>query len=223
MRPRPLETEIAKHVIGYLAGLHWEVFQEVTGAQGRADIVARQGSIVWIVEVKTRFGLPVIEQAKRWVPHAHRVSVATPTWPGEFGSEVCRLFGIGILGESQTYADGSGTKELLAPRLNRKPWRMPKLCEEHKTYAEAGTNGGGYFTPFRRTVRIVEEEVRKHPGIRMKDLIDRVDHHYSSNSSARQHLARWILDGKIPGYGIRQDGRHNTVVKIEEKAEVAAT
>lgn len=223
MRPKLTETEVAKFVIGYLAGLHWEVFQEVTGQQGRADIVARQSSIIWIVEVKTRFGLPVIEQAKRWIPHAHRVSVATPTWPGEFGSEVCRLFGVGIIGTAPQYSDGSGTKELLAPRLNRKPWNMPNLCEEHKTYAEAGTNGGGYFTPFRRTIRIIEEEVRLHPGIRLKDLVEKVDHHYASNSSARQHLAGWIAGGKIPGYGIRQDGRHNCVVKIEPEAEVALT
>ena len=209
------EIDVAKNVIAYLTDLRWEVFQEVTGQQGRADIVARQGSIVWIIETKTTFGLPVIEQARRWIPHAHRVSVGTPSYPGNFGQEVCRLFGVGILSAGRALSDGSGTTEVLAPKLNRKPWKIPRLCDEHKTYAEAGTNGGGYFTPFRRTMRIVEEEVRRHPGITIKALVDRVDHHYSRNSTARQCLAKWLIGGHIPGYGIRQGGRNNIVVRIE--------
>lgn len=191
------------------------MFQEVTGAGGRADIVARQGSIVWVIETKTTFGLPVIEQAKRWSLHAHLVSVGTPSYPGEFGQEVCRLFGVGIISSGRTYSDGSGTKEVLRPRLNRKPWKLPRLCEEHKTYAEAGTNGGGYFTPFRRTMRIVEEEVRRTPGITIKELVKRVDHHYCSDSTARQCLAKWLMSGEIPGYGVQYEKGKNIVVKLE--------
>jgi hypothetical protein len=212
-RSRVLETDVAKQVIAYLSDLRWEVFQEVTGQQGRADIVARQGSIIWIIETKTTFGLPVIEQARRWIPHAHRVSVGTPRYPGQFAQEVCRNFGIGIICSGR---DARDVSEPLNPRLNRKPWKMPKLCEEHKTYAEAGTNGGGYFTPFRRTIRIIEDLMREHPqGIKMKDLVDQVDHHYASNSSARQHLSKWLIGGHIPGYGIRQEGRNNIVVRLE--------
>lgn len=209
------ETDVAKQIIAYLEDLRWEVFQEVTGVGGRADIVARQGSIVWIIEVKTAFGLPVIEQARRWIPHAHRVSIGTPSYPGEFGQEVCRHFGVGIISSGRSYSDGSGTTELLSPRLNRRPWKIPMLCDEHKTYAEAGTNGGGYFTPFRRTMRIVEEEVRLHPGITIKALVDRVDHHYSSNSTARQCLAKWLTAGEIPGYGVQYEKGKNIVVRLE--------
>ena len=223
MREPVKEIEVARAVIVYLADLKWEVFQEVTGAGGRADIVARQGSIVWIIEVKTKFGLPVIGQAKGWVPHAHLVSVATPSYPGELGKDVCRLFGVGILSASGIHSDGSGTTEVLRPRLNRKPWKIPMLCEEHKTYAEAGTNGGGYFTPFRRTIRLVEEQVRLHPGITVKTLVDIVDHHYASDSTARQCLAKWIMGGEIPGYTVQYEGRKNVVVKIEKPEEGEGT
>jgi hypothetical protein len=195
---------VAKGIIGYLADLQWEVFQEVTGSVGRADIVARQDSLIWIIETKTAFGLPVIEQGKRWIPHAHLVSVATPSHVGEFGKEVCRLFGVGILSSGRTYSDGSGTTEILRPRLNRKPLRLPKLCEEHKTYAPAGTNGGGYFTPFNRTCRDVLNVVtRAGEGMPLKKVIDMVDHHYSSNSTARSCMRKWIECDKVPGVEIR--------------------
>ena len=200
-----METDVARSIIGYLTDLRWEVFQEVTGAGGRADIVARQGSILWIIETKTILGLPVIEQANRWIPHAHKVSVGTPRLPGSFVEEVCRRFGIGIL------TAGKDVREPLSPKLNRKPWKVPKLCEEHKTYAEAGTNGGGYYTPFRRTINTVAAEVRVRPGISMKDLVDRIDHHYHRNSTARQCLAQWIIKGIIPGVEIREVSGKNYV------------
>lgn len=208
MKVRPSEIDVAKGIIGYLTGLQWEVFQEVSISSGgpRADIVARQNSIVWIIETKTTFGLPVIEQARRWEIYSHLVSVATPSHVGEFGKEVCRLFGVGILSAGRTYSDGSGTTEVLRPRLNRRPLRLPKLCEEHKTYAPAGTNGGGYFTPYNRTCRDVLSAVTREPGITMKKLVDIVDHHYASDTTARNCLRNWIKWDKVPGVEIRYEG-----------------
>ena len=207
-RVRPSETDVAASIIAYLDNLHWEVFQEVTGAAGRADIVARQGSLIWIIEAKTTFGLPVIAQARRWRQHAHLVSVGTPRYLGDFdfGREVCQMVGVGILCASHRpqHADGSMSSELLRPRLNRHPHRLPKLCEEHKTYAPAGTNGGGYFTPFNRTCKDIRDVVtRAGEGMPLKRVIDLVDHHYNSNSTARNCMRKWIECGKVPGVEIR--------------------
>ena len=206
MKTRPSETEVAASIIAYLENLQWEVFQEVTIAGGRADIVARQGSLIWIIETKTTFGLPVIEQARRWKTRAHMVSVGTPSWPGEFAKEVCGLFGIGILYASRQpqYADGSMSTELLRPKLNRHPGKLPKLCEEHKTYAPAGTNGGGYFTPFNKTCKDIRAVVLRHgEGMPLKKVIDMVDHHYCSSSTARSCMRKWIECDKVPGVEIR--------------------
>jgi len=193
------ETEVAANVISYLGDLHWECFSEVTYNHARADIIARQGRLIWIIETKITFGLPVIEQARRWVNHANFVSVATPSVPKEFGREVCRLFGIGIL-----FANGIRTEERLRAKLNRRPISVPKLCEEHKTYAPAGTNGGGYFTPFNRTCRDTLAVAKREPnGIPLKRLIDLVDHHYVSNSTARNCMRNWIKWGKVPGVELR--------------------
>lgn len=227
-RPHLSETDVAVAVIAYLENLHWEVFQEVTigsGGTGRADIVARQGSLIWVIETKTMFGLSVIAQARRWVQHAHLVSVATPRLVGDFdfGREVCRTFGVGILCSNphrhSTY-DGSST-ELLRPRLNRHPRELPKLCEEHKTYAPAGTNGGGYFTPFNRTCRdvlsVVSRASSNPGGIPLKQVIDAVDHHYASDSTARNCMRRWIECGKVPGVEIRFE-KGKAIVYLKQEA-----
>jgi hypothetical protein len=198
MKYQPSEVEVARWVIRFLESLEWDVYQEVSGHPGRADIVARRGTVVWVVEVKTSFTLSVLEQAHRWLPHAHMVSVATPRWPGAFGKDLCRMLGLGIISASQQYGDGSGTKEQLRPKLNRKPWKIPKLCEEQKTYAAAGSNSG-YFSPFQRTCRLVMDHLRGENPVTMKKLVDLVDHHYCSDASARQSLKTWIDAGKIKG------------------------
>ena len=193
----PAETELASWTVVWLEDLGWDIYQEVCGGGGRADIVAKRGSIHWAIECKVGFGLAVIEQALRWKPHVHLASVACWSHTKEFGIDICRHYGIGIISPGQLE-----TTERLRPKLNRHPFKIPKLCEEQKSYAPAGTNGGGWYSPFQRTCRIVAEEVRKNPGITMKDLVNRVDHHYSSAASARQSLKSWIEAKKIPGVEI---------------------
>lgn len=193
------ETDLAQVVIAWLQDLRWDVYQEVTGAPGRADIVARQGPLLWVIETKSTFGLHVLGQANSWRPHAHRVSVAVPysrMVAAPFAGEVLRNFGIGLLIVSM---QEKRVQERIRPALNRKPWKIPACCPEHQTYAPAGTNGGGYYTPYTRTCRLVVGEVKQSPGITMKELVDRVDHHYASPASARQSFKFWIERGEIPG------------------------
>ncbi len=68
-----------------------------------------------------------------------------------------------------------------------------------------GDNGGGYFTPFNRTCRDVLAVVTREPGITMKKLVDMVDHHYASDTTARNCLRNWIKWDKVPGVEIRYE------------------
>ncbi len=72
------EVELARPVVAWLGDLGWEVFQEVSAGGSVADIVARRGPVLWVVEVKRSLGLSLLGQAHAWKRRAHRVSVAVP-------------------------------------------------------------------------------------------------------------------------------------------------
>lgn len=216
------ETDLGKIVVQYLLSLDWEVYQEVSAGPGgskRADIVATKGGLVWIVELKKTFGFSVLGQADEWIRYrqAHMVSVATPFPRRRGGDEAFRVrmaefVGCGWLLVREVERWGNPNVEVKAtPRIIR---RLPRkrtiarfLRDDHKTGIAAGSPGGGYWTPFRGTMKAVAQEVARHPGIGLKELIERVDHHYSSDRSARQSIALWIREGRCENVEARKEGR----------------
>ena len=201
---RPTEQSVAASLVPWLQDMDWDVHQEVALHSGgrRADIVAKRGHILWVIEVKTRAGLALLDQAYRWLGFAHYVSVAAPRFPSVAFERCCRENGIGMLG----LAPGE-VSERLAPRLSRKVlhhYLDSALCDETRTWAAAGNALSEYYSPFRRTVRLVYEALEAAPGLTMRELVARLDHHYASVASARGALRHWIGVGKIPR--IRGDG-----------------
>lgn len=191
------ESDLIKNLIPCLQDWGWDIYQEVEGPGGRVDIVAARGRIQWAIEAKLSFGLPVIEQAHNWRTRCHYSSVAIPSGAGtgNFARGICQHHGIGIL-RVQMWDVGCVT-EAAKPRLNRRPLPL-KLYEEQKTFCDAGSNRGGHWTPFKRTCRNLVDAVTKEPGMEFKSLIKVLDHHYSSLSSARSCLLKFITTGVIP-------------------------
>ena len=210
------ESDLAEVVVNWLQDLRWEIYQEVQFyAYGRiADIVAVQNNLVWIVETKKTMTLAVIEQAEYWKGNAHYVSIAVPyaNWTNKgrsFAYTVCKKFGVGafIVSEPTTYTP-IYVIEKQKPQFNRyaKTERVfETLSEEHKTFAKAGNPDNKRWTPFQKTSKAVVEEVCKNPGLTLKELIDRVDTHYSSTSTAKTCIAKYIRDGIIKGLRTEQD------------------
>lgn len=191
------EADLIRNLIPCLTDWGWDIYQEVEGPGGRADIVAARGNIQWAIEAKLSFGLPVIEQANNWRKWCHYSSVAVPSTSGRgwFAREICQERGIGIM-TVQMWEEGA-MQESVKPRLNRRPVLL-KLHEEQKTFCEAGSNRGGHWTPFKRTCRNLVDAVRKNPGMEFKALIKQLDYHYSSFASARPCLLKFITTGVIP-------------------------
>jgi hypothetical protein len=212
------EADLARAVVGYLEDLHWDVYQEVSDGEHRADIVAVQAPLVTVVETKKSLTFDVIAQATRWHGRAHRVFVAVPyaKWSGgrQLAFRVCEERGIGVLLCQQGYAGAASVSEQVAPRLNRRirDGLAAELRPEHKTFAAAGSASGGHYTAFKGTCRALLRAAQEKPGSTLKELIDSIEHHYATPSSARTHLARWIEDGGIPGLGLEREGRVARVV-----------
>lgn len=207
------ETDLAEKVIEYLRQNQWKVYQEVNlwRSGNRADIVATQGPLLWVIETKLTLSLALIYQALQWQKKAHFVSIAVPAPRRYFnaaGDYFCRKEGIGVLAVD-SFRTGPAY-ERLKPVLFRKAHVehiKSHLCEQQKTFAKAGNADGKYWTPYQETCRLINEAVRSNPGITLKDLIGSIKHHYISGASATSSISHWARAGKIKGIRCDKDGR----------------
>ena len=186
--------------------LGFDVFQEVRGplaGDGVADIVARRGPALVVVECKMSLGLDVMAQALRWNLSADYCIVACPQGRGWDRSRSRRLAERVLRGEGlgfwsvdllDFYGDGSRVREIVRPRRNRRLlWRDKwLLCPEQKTWAEAGNADGKAWSPWRRTQSEVNRVVREKPGMLTREVVEAIDHHYASDYLATRALPGWV-------------------------------
>jgi hypothetical protein len=132
------ETDVAAAVVRWLTEMGWEVYQEVSlGAGARTiDLVATRDRLVWAIECKVSFGVPVLAQAYGLLGLAHYVSVATSdASDGDGGTNrwfaklVAEEHGIGTFEVGERFNDRGvmdgwvATREV-EPRLYRKVGRI---------------------------------------------------------------------------------------------------
>ena len=210
------EQAVAEVVVAWLEALGADVYQEVTVSGGVADIVARVGAEMWIVEVKTSLSLALLVQAMERRRLAHRVYIAAPHSRNARDVEmVCRELGLGLMvvttGDfDSTWSQPKVRVAAVSHRWNRRPVALSsQLVAEHKTHAKAGAVGaGGRWTPFRNTCERLAEHVRRNPGVTLKEAIMHVEHHYASAAGARSSLAKWIEKGVVNGVQlVKENGR----------------
>lgn len=196
------ETELAKYIVNWLTNQRFDVYQEVQLGGSVADIVAILGNLCWIVECKTSLSASVAAQAHHWIPWAHIRSIAVPRprkrpKVREYLERCLDRDGTGVIEVSRV----GNVYEAIKPAVSRRPQNLERLRAtlrpEHKHLAAAGTNRGGYWTPFKQTVGLVEKFLRTHPGASMKQVVEGCTHHYASAASARACLARYVLHGII--------------------------
>jgi len=215
------EVQLAKPIIAYLEERGWDVYQEVLIYGKVADIVATFGKLTWIVEVKTSLSLKLLEQVYNWRGKANFISIAIPlnSYPGGdcFVKDILVKNKIGMLAVDK-YQEN--VFEYIHPQLNRGVINIHKFIKpEHKTWAEAGSQHG-YYTPFQRTKQNIEYEIKKHPnGILFKDFIKLTEHHYSSETTARSCLQKWIEGGIIKGAKIINQGNKLFIYPIIDKSK----
>jgi hypothetical protein len=102
------------------------------------------------------------------------------------------------------YSVWYGIKQIVSPPPMRQYHKfakeiIKKLVPEQKYYALAGTNRGGYYSPYRKTMEGVKGFIKRHPGCSIKDIMKNVGRgHYANDWSARQSiitaLSKWEKD-----------------------------
>ena len=204
MRAPLSETELATTVLAELQRFGYETYEEVY-AGNRADIVAVQGPVLAVVECKVSLSLKFLDQLLEWRGQANHIiaAYAGGRYNGAFDF-VCRSAGIGVW-------EVRGAQHIVIrchPRLFRKTGSRLRraLSPQNRSGAgvSAGTNGGGYHTPFRETCQTLRAIVARHPdGILLRDALTQFNHHYSSNKVAMSSLPKLIRSGVIKG--IRED------------------
>jgi len=221
------EQKLAARVVAWLEDSQWTVYQEVACAGRVADLVAAQGPLLWVIECKKAFTLALLEQAWEWRNFATLISIAVPGTmrraPGRaFAERVLQDLGIGTIvvtgSGSIGMAGAGGIREQTTARLNRRCSRSQlrdSLHEQQKTFAAAGGRGG-YWTPFKETCDNVRRKLKACGGsMPFKALIETVNTHYRSVSTARACLRRWIAEGVIEG--VRLEG--DLVVRVIEEGK----
>jgi predicted transcriptional regulator len=82
------------------------------------------------------------------------------------------------------------------------------LNEGHKTYAEAGNNQGKHWSAFKETCLQIYRYIRVNEGCSLKDVLNNVNHHYVSTSTARSCIPKWAEAGKIDRIKVvKEDGK----------------
>lgn len=198
------ESELALKFIEFFND-QYEVYKEVPVAGSIVDFVAATDLIKIAVEVKLEFGLKVIEQAFYHRTYFNYSYVAVPKakrgHSRHFIYKICRDLEIGVL-EYNEISDE--ILEAVKPKLNRRKSKV-KLLD----YMKESVAGSQYdrITAFSNTIReIVNYLKRRQDGEKMDVVLNSVNFHWNTLSSAKSCIYQWCRKGVITEFRL-ENGR----------------
>jgi hypothetical protein len=216
------EADVAKVLVEHYRKMGYEVFNEVSmsgGGSRRIDMYCKNDDHTIGIEVKLNMNLTVLEQGFNWRNNANMIYVAVPKNGKDlrFAKMLCEDIGLGILTvsmvrtyntEGSTYK-GASIEEILKPAYNENIV-LPKLYEEQKE-SIASNATGSFVTPFSLTrIRLVEY-IRNNGPSYIKDVLEKMEHHYQHNTSAVGALSGLIKSGVINELVLYKEGNKNFI------------
>lgn len=163
-----------------------------------------------VFEAKLSFNLKVIEQAYHWTNKAHYTYVLIPTTHKNVKSRIfarmlCDKLGIGVM---EVNVNKGTYYVTVKPKFNPKP-KMPKLYEEQKQTVASNSNNE-YVTPFKITVKSINEYMENRNESVLIDLVKNIKHHYKSDRSACNSIKNLIEFNVIKNFYITK--KNNKIV-----------
>lgn len=164
------ETDLFPAVKNWLTERHYEVYAEVPGVSGRADVIGRQGKILVNVELKKQLSFELLGQAIERKQYFHYVYIGIPkrkTHLPRLAYDIIRREGIGIL---DIYTGSNWASRSLPAKFNRPPLHHrinwdDTLRIEYKDHVGGG-NGPHLWTPYKLMIKMVRNYL---VGIRRSD------------------------------------------------------
>ena len=198
------ESDLAEIIIKDLKSDGYEIYSEVLFKQGskRADIVAVNDKEHMVIETKMSMNLKLIEQAFYWKDKVNRVFIFIPSKRkmNRFALKLCRDLGVGVY----IYRKGEIVK-LMESTICKDP-DLPKLHEQQKE-SVSGSKGGGYVTPFSLTRQKFVSYINERGECYLSEAVKNIQHHYSSDYSARNALHKMVNTGVISEVEIFRKGK----------------
>lgn len=199
MKKKITEADLAKIVSDYFKEQGYEVYNEVLAnkTSKRADMILLKDGIYTNIETKLTFSNKLLEQVYFWKHNSHKAYLCIPSKrdnlpsKNKFLHKVCEDYGIGIIyvyfNKSIPYVSIE-----LESSFNSEPENLPELFSQQKE-SFAGTNKGGYITPFKITCgNIVSYLQSINKEVEIGELLNNISHHYKNNASAKQSIIKMI-------------------------------
>lgn len=192
------EVELAAIFIAHFGDK--EIYKEVP-AGGIRDIVVLDGTRRICLEVKTSLNYDVIWQARSAAKYFHYSYVAVPakSRPHTTAEEICKAWGIGIIGYNPVL---NTVIEYVKPRLNRKV--MNVTLHEYMKRSVAGSQNQR-ITSFGYFVERLEDLVKRKPGIEAKQLFEELEYrHYKTFTPFKNNVLAYIRNNVIKNIECRE-------------------
>lgn len=172
-----LESDLYAPVKTLLEAQGYDVKGEVRGC----DVVGvRTDEPPVIVELKRRFGLPVVLQGVDRLALSERVYIAVGQWPKPLAAvrKLCRRLGLGLIVVSGPRADVVLDPLPYRPRLDKR--KVGRLLGEHQRRVGDPNLGGsatrlGVMTAYRQEALRCAAELAAHGPMKIAELRRRID------------------------------------------------
>ena len=165
-------------------------------------MVAVKGDEYIVIETKMSMNMTLLEQGYYWKDKAHKVYICIPSKRklNKFALQICRDFGIGL------YIYRKKELVMINDSSVCNDPNLPKIHEQQKD-SIAGSNGGGFITPFKLTRGKLVKYIEENGECSLHNAMDNIDHHYGSLNSAKSSIHKMIKTNVIEELSMFKKGR----------------